>query len=496
MPQVLPEGSVLGDRYVIETRLGDGAMGAVYRARHVQFTRYFAIKVLHRSLMENPKQVKRFEREAELAGRLRHTNAASVVDVGATEDGLRYMVMEFAPGEPLHALLLDGPFSEARTLDIAKQLCLGLQHAHDVGLIHRDLKPENVIVEHGRGGREIARIVDWGVSILRDDAGELDDERLTTKGIVVGTPHYMAPEQACGSTIDHRVDLFALGLVCYEMLAGKLPFEGTGVEVARANMQSEVPPIRERAPAVEVDAVLEALVRHLLAKNPADRPQNANAARELFELYERDRGACAQALGIAARERVKMEALVPVRAHSPSQAPEQLHATEEIRRRGNGWLVLVSLLGLASLATLATLIVVAVRADRRVAATTPPAMAIAVVADAALPVVATVADAAAVAEAPAIALAAPARRVETPARRSLPVATAASPPSGAEVAQLYAEVGRELRTLDEHKGMDATIDLWPRYRWIRIHEWLTTPERRTQATDMLARLRRDIRAQL
>jgi len=495
---------------VIETRLGDGAMGAVYRARHIKFTRYFAIKVLHKQLTENPKQVKRFEREAELAGRLRHTNVASVVDVGVTDEGTRYMAMEFAPGEPLHALLMDGPFSEARTLDIAKQLCLGLQHAHDVGLIHRDLKPENVIVEHGRGGREIARIVDWGVSILRDDAGDLDDDRLTTKGIVVGTPHYMAPEQACGSTIDHRSDLFALGLACFEMLAGKLPFEGTGVEVARANMQSPTPLISERSPDVKVDPVLEAIVRRLLEKNPADRPQTANAAREMFDLYERDRGACAQLLGVEGRYRTKMEALEvtpapPVRAHSPSQNnngdPEKQHATEEMRRRRGGWL---ALLGVASLVGLATLILIAMRADPRTPVAPPAPQVVAIEApapDAAVvaPQVVTVADAAVVPDATAQPAArVPTRHVETAVTAPAPptAPSAAPPPSGAEIAKLYAEVGRELRTLDEHKGLDATIDLWPRYRWIRIHEWLLTPEKRTQAAAMLERLRHDIRAQL
>src|SRR5262245_44029933 len=108
-------------------------MGSVYRARHVKFTRHFAIKILHKNLTANPKQVKRFEREAELAGRLQHSNVASVVDVGTTDDGTRFMVMEFAPGEPLVNHMIDGPMSEARVVDIAKQICSGLQHAHDVG---------------------------------------------------------------------------------------------------------------------------------------------------------------------------------------------------------------------------------------------------------------------------------------------------------------------------------------------------------------------------
>ncbi|HEY5924762.1 MAG TPA: serine/threonine-protein kinase, partial [Kofleriaceae bacterium] len=332
---------------MIEARLGDGAMGTVFRARHAKLGRHFAIKVLHPSLMDTPKVVKRFEREAELAGRLRHTNVASVVDVGVTEAGHHFIAMELASGTTLSTLLADGPMTEVRVLDLAKQLCGGLQHAHDVGLIHRDFKPENVIVENLDGGREVARIVDWGVAILLDDAGDTDGvDRLTTKGIVVGTPHYMAPEQARGAGMDHRVDLFALGLICFELLTGVLPFEGSGVDVARANLQTPTPPMIERNRDVSVDPVLEAIVRKLLAKDPDDRPPSGNAARELFELYERDRTSCALLLGVVLpvedRRTAAIEALddshltdevadgaadvAPVvRAHSPSQHGNRAH---------------------------------------------------------------------------------------------------------------------------------------------------------------------------
>src|SRR6185503_7426362 len=118
------------------------------------------------------------------------------------------------------------------------------------------------------------------------------------KGIVVGTPHYMAPEQARGASMDHRVDLFALGLICYELLTGMLPFDGSGVDIARANMMEPTPRMIDRAPNVRVDPVLEAIVRKLLEKDPNDRPPSGNAARELFELYERDRASCAMLLGV------------------------------------------------------------------------------------------------------------------------------------------------------------------------------------------------------
>ena len=515
----LSEGSVLVGRYVIEARMGDGAMGSVYRARHIKMGRPFAIKVLHNSLIDNAKVLKRFEREAEMAGRLRHTNVASVVDVGTTDDGQHYMAMEFAAGETLAAMLVEGPVSEPRMLDLAKQLCSGLQHAHDVGLVHRDFKPENVIVESVEGGREVARIVDWGVAILRDDAGDTDSiARLTTKGIVVGTPHYMAPEQARGVGMDHRVDLFALGLICYEMLTGLLPFDGSGVDIARSNLMDPTPPMIERAPNVRVDPVLEAIVRKLLEKDRDARPPSGNAARELFELYERDRASCALLLGVDIPVEDRRTAMVeelddsevtdeppdPVIAPLPHD-PERDRSTDEIvsslarRRRRVAALAAVFALGFAALLYLG------LRGD----APQPAAPKIAL------------------ADAPDIAVARPIEPspIEAPSEPPAPItdsplqiappkqptkkpgATGGSgngsaqhpPPAGpvpnaSDIAKLYGATGRELKALEAKKGMDSTIELWPRYRWIRINEWITTPERRTQVAQILERLRIDIAA--
>src|SRR4051812_18297705 len=156
---MIAEGDVIAGKYAIEAELGHGGMGRVYRARHLEVGRVFAIKVLHAALVDSPTVLARFRREAELAGRLRHENCVCVVDVGVTYDGAHYLVMEYAPGVPL-ASLLEGPMEETRVLGIARQLCNGLQHAHDAGVIHRDFKPDNVIIEQLPDGREIARIVD------------------------------------------------------------------------------------------------------------------------------------------------------------------------------------------------------------------------------------------------------------------------------------------------------------------------------------------------
>ncbi|HEY5951128.1 MAG TPA: serine/threonine-protein kinase [Kofleriaceae bacterium] len=512
MAQVLPESSVLAGRYVIEARLGDGAMGAVYRARHVKFGRQFAIKVLHESLVANPKVVRRFEREAELAGRLRHTNVASVVDVGVTDDGLHFTAMELVAGDTLCAMLADGPVSETRMLDLAKQLCSGLQHAHDLGLIHRDFKPENVIVECVAGGREVARIVDWGVSILRDDAGDVESEdRLTTKGIVVGTPHYMAPEQARGGAIDHRIDLFALGLICFELLTGKLPFDGSGVDIARANLEQPTPWMVERNPDVHVDAVLEAIIHALLAKHPDERPASADAARELFELYERDRATCALLLGVELPVEDRRTGAIEQLDHSPSQAvprdPEHAHETDEIVPAFSRRSIAVVAVGFAVL--LALLLWLGLRNRRHqtvppvATASRDPRVELAVVEarpDPVMPPTTPVAVDTPFVDTPLVepprdpALAMQRATPKKPASQSGSAAAAPEPPSAAEVAKLYGATGRELKALDAKKGMDATIELWPRYRWIRINEWIATPEKRAQITRELERLRADIHA--
>ncbi len=324
-------GEVLANRYQIEVRLGEGAMGAVYKAKHVKVGRAFAVKILHPKLLEDHKVAQRFEREAELAGRLRHPNVVGVVDIGETNDGLRYMVMDFAEGDDLAELLGEAPMPAPRILNLTRQLLEGLYHAHEAGLIHRDFKPENVIVERDMHGTEVPRIVDFGIAILREGGdGPSSQGRLTTNGLVLGTPHYMAPEQAVADPIDHRIDLFALGIVVYEMLCGKLPFDGSGAEVARANLLLDPPPIAQRVPYLEVDPLLEAFSRRLMAKKRDHRPPTAKAARELLDLIERDRPAAAAALGVpltaSSRTPAVTEDVAPARPEPPPSAEYEVPA--------------------------------------------------------------------------------------------------------------------------------------------------------------------------
>ena len=319
-------GDVIAARFRLEGVLGTGAMSTVYRARHVKLGRPVAVKILKDDYAPSPKLLRRFEREAELAGSLSHPNIVAILDVGEA-DGVHYIVMDLVEGPTLGTVLEGGALDRARMIAIARQLCNGLEHAHGHGLLHRDFKTDNVIVERAGFDDEHARIVDFGISTLRDE--QVRGERLTTVGLVLGTPRYMAPEHVSGQPVDHRIDLYALGVVCFEMLTGRAPFDGDGVEVARANLLDEPPRMRDRAPELEIDPLLEAFTRRLLAKDPDERPPSAFAARLMLDLIERDR---ASAAGLLLEvERPEVMALgsnglsAPIPAPIPELAAEVIH---------------------------------------------------------------------------------------------------------------------------------------------------------------------------
>jgi len=288
--------TVLG-RYRVEAVLGAGAMGTVFRGQDQQLARSVAIKVLHAHLVDQPNMLARFQREAKVAARLQHPNLISVLDVGETDDGQPVIVLELAKGPSL-ADMLKRPLEPARITHLLRQLLSGLDHAHAAALIHRDLKPANIMVETSESGEEIPRIVDFGIAVLRDPDETVAGGKLTTTGQVLGTPLYMAPEQAKGDAIDHRIDLFALGVIVYEMLSGKWPFDGSAIEIALANIGKDPPPVAERAPGVVADPLLERFARKLMARKLAQRFQTARDALEMLDLIAQDRAAAALALGI------------------------------------------------------------------------------------------------------------------------------------------------------------------------------------------------------
>jgi serine/threonine protein kinase len=288
-------GEIVGG-CLVEEQLGKGAMGTVYRGQHLASGRVVAIKALHPHHVNEPTLVERFRREARLVARLDHPNIAGVVDFGeAIEDGRHLIILDFAAGESLTELLVM-PLAPERALELVRQILLGLEHAHGAGLVHRDLKPDNLIVEW-RDGAERVRIVDFGIAVLRDPSEAVEGGRLTASGQMVGTPLYMSPEQAKCEAFDHRTDLFALGIVLYQMLSGMRPFDGTAIDVAIANITKDPPRIAVRTPGLEVDPLHEAFCRKLMARSLAHRFASARAALDVLELLRTDRDAAGPFLG-------------------------------------------------------------------------------------------------------------------------------------------------------------------------------------------------------
>ncbi|MBI5499836.1 MAG: protein kinase [Deltaproteobacteria bacterium] len=214
-------GRVIGGRYRIQGRMAEGGMASIYKARHEQVERTVAVKILARMLSEDPVHKERFLREARAANRIHHENVIDITDFGETEDGLVYLVMEYLEGESLADLVTRGAVTLQRAAEILHPVCRGLQRAHDLGILHRDIKPENIFLERRTDGGETVKILDFGLAQL------LGDKRLTTAGQVFGTPEYISPEQAMGGEITSRADLYAVGVVFYELMTGRLPFSGS-----------------------------------------------------------------------------------------------------------------------------------------------------------------------------------------------------------------------------------------------------------------------------
>ncbi len=233
-------GTVVADRYLVTDLLGEGGMGKVYLARHVRLPQQAAIKVLRPAMLRDPAAVARFNREAANASSIEHEHIARVFDFGESADGTVYLAMEYVPGRTLKKLLSsDGPQSPERTARITRQIGDALDAAHKLGIVHRDLKPDNVMVVESADSGDRCKVVDFGIAkAVGGDAGEAG---LTKTGFVVGTPEFMSPEQILGSAIDHRSDVYALALLTFQCLTGKLPFDSSTPERAMTARLIEAP---------------------------------------------------------------------------------------------------------------------------------------------------------------------------------------------------------------------------------------------------------------
>jgi serine/threonine-protein kinase len=271
-------GSLLAGRYLIESQLGEGGMAVVYRARHQLVDRPVAIKVMSAHLVRDASLKERFRREAKNAAALAHPNIVEISDYGEAEDGTPYLVMELLDGSSLDKLVEQGPMAPAQVAAIGAQIARGLARAHDFQVIHRDLKPENIFVARGPGGRPIPKILDFGI------ARSLHDQRLTSAGQIFGTPQYMAPERVTSIDAGPAADLYALGVMLFEMVTGQLPFQSEDVTgFLIAHMQQPVPKPSDYV--ASVPRRLEELIVRLMAKRPEERPVDAHQVeKELLAL--------------------------------------------------------------------------------------------------------------------------------------------------------------------------------------------------------------------
>ena len=281
-PGRLEHGYLLKDQYRVDTLVGVGGMGAVYRARHELTHQNVAIKVLWRDLADNPLEIKRFTREARAASVLAHPNTVRIYDFGTDEPtGAIYMVMEFLDGLKLSDVLRDTPVLDpGRAVHIATQVCKALTEAHGKGVVHRDLKPDNIFVQEVAGERDFVKVLDFGLA--KFFSGDFERDNLTKTGYVVGSPEYMAPEQAIGSQVGPAADIYSVGVMLYEVLTGDLPFDAeTTAQVLRKHIMEHPEPMQDLVDD-EVPEALIAVVMQCLLKDPAERPASADELRKLL----------------------------------------------------------------------------------------------------------------------------------------------------------------------------------------------------------------------
>ncbi|MDB4967193.1 MAG: serine/threonine protein kinase, partial [Myxococcales bacterium] len=271
-------GQVLADRYRIIRLLGEGGMGQVYEAQHLNINKRFALKLLRPEVIGSPQSLQRFRQEAWAASSIGHENIVEIDDFATLPSGQVYLAMEFLDGQSLAERIRDGAaltVEDAVAVMIA--VALGLAAAHDKGIVHRDMKPENVFLAR-KGGRVVAKILDFGIAKM---TGGDEPSNLTRTGAIFGTPLYMSPEQAKGRPADARADVYAVGVILYELLTGRVPFGGEShVEILSQHIAAAPLPPSQLEP--RVPAAVEAIVLHALQKEPGDRIQSmAQLAAEL-----------------------------------------------------------------------------------------------------------------------------------------------------------------------------------------------------------------------
>jgi hypothetical protein len=277
-------GRDIAGRYRILAKLGEGGMGAVFRAEQISLKRTVALKLLRPELSADAELVRRFNAEAELAARLSHPNTVTLYDFGQERDGTLFIAMELIAGRSLRDVLAkDGPLPAVRIVHICEQLCSSLADAHAHGIVHRDLKPDNVMLSVRGKHTDVVRVLDFGIAKLRDQRGDVTGMPVTQAGALLGTPQYMAPEQIRGEAVDSRTDIYALGVILYEMATGTPPFQATALMAMLSAhlVDTPVPPSRRR-PDLAISPELDAIIMAALQKDPAARPGSMEQLNDML----------------------------------------------------------------------------------------------------------------------------------------------------------------------------------------------------------------------
>jgi len=278
-------GSSLADRYRLLEVIGEGGMGRVFLAEEVGTGRPVAVKLLHPEFADVDQVVQRFEREGKVTTQLTHPHIVKVIEFGEW-NGRLFLAMELIPGKSLKELIDRGGGKRGRRLTVRNALAImrpvldALEYAHDRGVVHRDLKPENIMVTPGHGASESVKLLDFGIAKLGKHS-ERATQKLTQQGLVLGTPGYMSPEQAIGQEADVRSDLYSVGVILYQMLSGRRPFEAdSDLDVMVMQLNAQPKPLRDVAPDAAIPPGLDQLVLRLLARQPAQRFQSARELRQ------------------------------------------------------------------------------------------------------------------------------------------------------------------------------------------------------------------------
>jgi eukaryotic-like serine/threonine-protein kinase len=267
-------GRVIDNRYEIQARVGEGGMGVVYRARQISIDRIIALKMLNAQMAQDPTWVQRFYNEAKACSRLQHPNTIRMFDFGQTQEGRLFMTMEFLDGVSLRDALQRGPLAPQRVVKILIQCCASLAEAHSIGIIHRDIKPDNVFLLNMAGSPDFVKLLDFSVAKL------LEGDRMKTQaGVVFGTPQYMSPEQGRGLPLDARSDLYALGVLAFEMLTGNVPYnDDNPMTVIQMHLHGAIPPMADTIP-----YSVQNIVRRAMEKDAARRFQSSGEMMQMCQ---------------------------------------------------------------------------------------------------------------------------------------------------------------------------------------------------------------------